>query len=72
MSAKPSSMEREDYPTDLTDEQWNIVPMFVLAGFTCFDPLEVKAGMNLIELKRNFGGKLAYGRYRRPSNGIRL
>ena len=34
--------------------------MFVLAGFTCLDPLEVKAGMNLIELKKNFGDKLAF------------
>jgi len=34
--------------------------MFVLAGFTCLDPLEVKAGMNLIDLKKNFGDKLAF------------
>ena len=37
-----------------------LVPMFVSAGFACLDPLEVKAGMNLIELKKNFGDKLAF------------
>jgi uroporphyrinogen decarboxylase len=34
--------------------------MFVLAGFKCLEPLEVKAGMNLIELKKQFGEKLAF------------
>lgn len=36
------------------------VPQFIEAGLTCLQPLETKAGMNLIELKRNYGDKLAF------------
>jgi uroporphyrinogen decarboxylase len=36
-----------------------IVPDMIEAGLDCLQPLEVKAGMDLIELKRNFHGKLA-------------
>lgn len=36
------------------------VPMLIEAGFTCLQPLEVKAGMDLLELKRDFGDVLAF------------
>jgi len=36
------------------------VPMLIEAGFTCLQPVEVKAGMDLIELKREFGDELAF------------
>ena len=36
------------------------VPLLIEAGFTCLQPLEVKAGMDLIELKRDFGDRLAF------------
>ena len=38
----------------------DLVPMFVEDGLTCLQPLEVKSGMDLIELKREFGDKLAF------------
>ena len=34
------------------------MPYFVEAGFACLNPLEVKSGMDVIELKREFGDKL--------------
>ena len=37
-----------------------LVPYLVEAGFTCLQPLEVKSGMDVIELKRNFGDVLAF------------
>jgi len=37
-----------------------IVPMLIEAGFTCLQPLEVKSGMDLVELKKNFGDELAF------------
>lgn len=37
-----------------------LVPYFIEAGFDCLNPLEVKSGMNLVELKQNFGEKLAF------------
>ena len=36
------------------------VPMLIEAGFTCLEPLEVKAGMDLVGLKREFGDELAF------------
>ncbi len=36
------------------------MPMLVEAGFSCIQPLEVKAGMDLVELKENFGGQVAF------------
>jgi len=36
------------------------IPDLIEAGFTCLQPLEVKAGMDVIELKKNFGDKLAF------------
>ena len=37
-----------------------LIPMLIEAGLTCLQPLEVKAGMDLIELKKNYGEKLAF------------
>ena len=37
-----------------------LVPYFIEDGLTCLQPLEVKAGMDLIELKKAFGDKLAF------------
>ena len=34
--------------------------MFIEDGLTCLQPVEVKAGMDLIELKKNFGQRLAF------------
>lgn len=36
------------------------IPMFLEAGFDCLQPLEVKAGMDLIALKREYGDRLAF------------
>ncbi|MCC6446463.1 MAG: hypothetical protein IT210_23800 [Armatimonadetes bacterium] len=37
-----------------------LIPDLIEAGFTCLQPLEVKAGMDLIELKKQYGDRLAY------------
>ena len=37
-----------------------LVPMLIEAGFTCLQPLEVKAGMDLLELKQRYGDRLAF------------
>ncbi len=37
-----------------------LVPDLIEAGFDCLQPLEVKAGMDLIELKKNYGDRLAF------------
>ena len=34
------------------------MPMFIEAGFACIQPLETKAGMDLFELKREYGDKI--------------
>jgi uroporphyrinogen decarboxylase len=36
-----------------------LVPMLIEAGLDCLQPLEVKAGMDLIEMKKLYGEKLA-------------
>jgi len=36
------------------------VPFYIEAGLTCLHPLEVKAGMDLIELKKSYGDVLAF------------
>jgi len=38
----------------------DFVPYFIEAGLTCLQPLEVKAGMDLIDLKKKYGDKLAF------------
>ena len=37
-----------------------LIPQLIEAGFDCLQPLEVKAGMDLIELKKLYGEKLAF------------
>ena len=37
-----------------------LVPMLIEAGFTCLQPLEVKAGMDIVELKQRYGDRLAF------------
>jgi uroporphyrinogen decarboxylase len=37
-----------------------LIPMLIEAGLTCLQPLEVKAGMDLIELKKMYGEKLSF------------
>jgi uroporphyrinogen decarboxylase len=37
-----------------------LVPDLIEAGFDCLQPLEVKAGMDVIELKRTYGDRLAF------------
>ncbi len=36
------------------------VPMLIQAGFDCLQPLEVKAGMDVVRLKKEFGDRLAF------------
>ncbi len=37
-----------------------LIPRFIEDGLDCLQPLEQKAGMDLVELKREFGDKLAF------------
>jgi len=37
-----------------------LIPQLIEAGLDCLQPLEVKAGMDLIELKKLYGDKLAF------------
>ncbi len=37
-----------------------LIPYLIEAGLTCLQPLEVKAGMDLIELKGKYGDRLAF------------
>lgn len=36
-----------------------LIPALIAAGIDCLQPLEVKAGMDLLRLKRDFGGRIA-------------
>jgi uroporphyrinogen decarboxylase len=36
-----------------------LVPCLIEAGIDCLQPLEVKAGMDLLRLKRDFGARIA-------------
>ncbi len=38
----------------------DFIPYFIEAGLTCLQPLEVKAGMDLVELKKKYGDELAF------------
>ena len=38
----------------------DLIPRFIEDGLTCLQPLEVKAGMDVVELKRDFGDKMAF------------
>ncbi len=37
-----------------------IIPMLIEAGVDCLQPMEVKAGMDIFELKTKYGGQLAF------------
>lgn len=37
-----------------------LIPRFIEDGLACLQPLEVKAGMDLIELKKQFGDKITF------------
>ncbi len=37
-----------------------LIPFFIEEGIDCIQPLEVKAGMDLIELKEEFGDEMAF------------
>ncbi len=37
-----------------------LIPRFIEDGLTCLQPLEVKAGMDLVQLKKDFGEELAF------------
>jgi uroporphyrinogen decarboxylase len=37
-----------------------LVPLFIEAGIDCLQPMEVKAGMDVRELKRDYGDKLSF------------
>jgi uroporphyrinogen decarboxylase len=49
---KPMILHSCGYVTDF-------VPLFIEAGFDCLQPLEVKAGNDLLALKRQYGDRLA-------------
>jgi uroporphyrinogen decarboxylase len=38
----------------------SLIPFFIEEGIDCLQPLEVKAGMDLIELKKEYGDKMTY------------
>lgn len=38
----------------------SLIPYFIEEGIDCIQPLEVKAGMDLVELKKEFGGEMAF------------
>jgi uroporphyrinogen decarboxylase len=37
-----------------------LIPLLIEAGFACLQPLEVKAGMDVVALKRRYGERLAF------------
>ncbi len=37
-----------------------LIPLLIEAGFDCLQPLEVKAGMDLVELKEKYGKRLSF------------
>lgn len=37
-----------------------LIPYFIEAGIDCLQPLEVKAGMDLIELKKKYGDEMTF------------
>ena len=38
----------------------SLIPRLIEAGYTCLQPLEAKAGMDVVELKKEFGEDLAF------------
>ena len=37
-----------------------LIPQFIEAGIDCLEPLEVKAGMDVVELKKRYGDSLCF------------
>jgi uroporphyrinogen decarboxylase len=37
----------------------SLIPDLIEAGIDCLQPLEVKAGMDLVKLKKSYGGRIA-------------
>jgi uroporphyrinogen decarboxylase len=37
-----------------------LIPYFIEEGIDCLQPIEVKANMDLVELKKEFGDEMAY------------
>ena len=47
-----------------------MIPVLIDAGLDCLQPLEVKAGMDIVELKQKFGDKISFmGRERHTAHG---
>ncbi|MBO3803619.1 MAG: hypothetical protein JTT11_07095, partial [Candidatus Brockarchaeota archaeon] len=38
----------------------SLIPYFIEEGISCLEPLEVKAGMDLVELKERYGDKMSF------------
>ena len=38
----------------------SFIPFFIELGVNCLEPLEVKAGMDIIELKKEYGKEIAF------------
>jgi uroporphyrinogen decarboxylase len=38
----------------------NLIPYFIEEGIDCLQPLEVKSGMDLIDLKQKYGEKICF------------
>jgi len=36
-----------------------LLPLLIEAGINCLQPIEIKAGMDLLRIKKNFGDKIA-------------
>jgi uroporphyrinogen decarboxylase len=41
-------------------QNMNLVPLYIEAGFDCLNPMEVKAGMDPLKLKKDYGDVLAF------------
>lgn len=58
---EPDRVPIHDSPWEATVERWRkegLPP--IEAGFSCLQPLEVKAGMDVRELKREYGDRLSF------------
>jgi len=53
---------KKDIPVILHSDGYvkPLIPYFIKAGFSCLQPLEVKAGMDVRELKKDYGKELAF------------
>ncbi len=57
-----SRMAEDDVPVILHScgNVTELVPLLIEAGFACLQPLEVKAGVDMLALKRQFGDRLSF------------